>query len=117
MTTPAPSFTVRVCGEIDLDSASDLRRELSRALADHRQVVLDLSQVTFMDCSGLNVLPEARNQADRNGARLALRGITRPVARLLKLTGPTTWLAPAPRPPGRTAQTRHPPPTGGRNPR
>ncbi|MEU4115685.1 STAS domain-containing protein [Kitasatospora sp. NPDC028055] len=117
MTTPVPPFTVRVCGEIDLDSAPDLRRELSRALADHRQVVLDLSQVTFMDCSGLNVLMEARNQADRNGACLALRGITRPVARLLELTGLTTWLAPAHRPPGRTAQPRQPPPTGGRTPR
>ncbi|MFJ7243028.1 STAS domain-containing protein [Kitasatospora sp. NPDC098652] len=117
MTTPVPPFTVRVSGEIDLDSAPDLRRELSRALADHRQVVLDLSQVTFMDCSGLNVLMEARNQADRNGARLALRGITRPVARLLELTGLTAWPAPAPRPPGRTAQPRHPPPTGGRTPR
>ncbi|MGW7584716.1 STAS domain-containing protein [Kitasatospora sp. NPDC054768] len=116
MTTPAPQFTVRVCGEIDLDTAADLRRELSRALVDHRQVVLDLSQVTFMDCSGLNVLLEARNQADRNGGHLALRGISRPVARLLELTGLTTWPAPAPCPPGRTAQTRRPPPIGGRNP-
>ncbi|MER6298952.1 STAS domain-containing protein [Kitasatospora sp. NPDC001539] len=92
---PAP-HVVRAYGEIDLDTAPRLRRDLSRALAEHRDVVLDLSGVTFMDCSGLGVLVDARNQADRQGSRLLLRGVGRPVARLLKLTGLTGHLAPTP---------------------
>ncbi|MGW3044206.1 STAS domain-containing protein [Kitasatospora sp. NPDC001159] len=80
-------FVVRANGEIDLDTAPSLRRALAAALESHREVVLDLSEVTFMDCAGLGALVQARNQADRRGARLVLRGASRCVVRLLKLTG------------------------------
>ncbi|MGW2378278.1 MULTISPECIES: STAS domain-containing protein [Kitasatospora] len=46
-----------------------------------------MSEVTFMDCSGLSVLVQARNQADQRGGRRVRQGAGRPVARLLKLTG------------------------------
>ncbi|MFJ6384100.1 STAS domain-containing protein [Kitasatospora sp. NPDC092039] len=87
MATPVNPFTVRACGEIDLDTGPRLHREVERALARHRQVVLDLSEVTFMDCAGLNAVIRARELAERRGRRLVLRGIGHPVARLLKLTG------------------------------
>ncbi|MFF2548830.1 STAS domain-containing protein [Kitasatospora sp. NPDC058063] len=80
-------FIVRAHGEIDLDAAPSLRRALATALESHQEVVLDLSEVTFMDCAGLGALVRARNQADRCGARLVLRGADRRVVRLLKLTG------------------------------
>ncbi|GLW72680.1 hypothetical protein Kpho02_49790 [Kitasatospora phosalacinea] len=80
-------FPVRVRGEVDADTAPRTHRELTRALAEHREVVLDLSEVTFMDCAGLRVLLAAGELADRTGARLVLRGAGRPVARLLELTG------------------------------
>ncbi|WP_030398348.1 STAS domain-containing protein [Kitasatospora purpeofusca] len=89
---PAP-LVVRVGGEIDLAAAPRLRRRLTTVLEARREVVLDLSEVTFMDCSGLGVLVRARNQADRSGKRLVLRGVGRPVARLLKLTGLSRRLA------------------------
>ncbi|WP_033216380.1 STAS domain-containing protein [Kitasatospora phosalacinea] len=91
----APAL-VRAGGEIDLDTAPGVGRELARALAAHPEVVLDLSAVTFMDCAGLRVLLGARALADRNGARLALRGVGPPVARLLELTGLDDSLAPRP---------------------
>lgn len=94
MTPRVTPFTVRPYGEIDLYTAPGLRHELTRALADHRTVVLDLSQVTFMDCSGLRVLLDARAQADRGGRCLVLHGIGRPVARLLELTGLSRRLVP-----------------------
>jgi len=82
--TPA---VVRASGEVDLDTAAALHRALAEALRAHREVVLDLSQVTFMDCAGLRALVAARNQADRQGRRLVLRGVGHRVVRLLKLTG------------------------------
>ncbi|WP_051826647.1 STAS domain-containing protein [Kitasatospora aureofaciens] len=83
---------VRAGGEIDLPTAPRLLHRLAVALEAHREVVLDLSEVTFMDCSGLGLLVQARNQAARHqadqcGGRLVRRGVGRPVARLLKLTG------------------------------
>ncbi|WP_354644759.1 STAS domain-containing protein [Kitasatospora camelliae] len=89
-------FVVRAHGEIDLDAAPRLRRELTHALDAHREVLLDLSRVTFMDCSGLGALVRARNQTDRTGSRLVLRGVSHPVARLLRLTGLTGRLTPTP---------------------
>ncbi|MFF2148343.1 STAS domain-containing protein [Kitasatospora sp. NPDC058190] len=89
---PAP-FVVRAGGEIDLATAPRLRCRLAAAFEAHGEVVLDLSEVTFMDCSGLGILVQARNQADHSGKRLVLRGVGHPVARLLKLTGLTRRLA------------------------
>ncbi|MER7667206.1 STAS domain-containing protein [Kitasatospora sp. NPDC096128] len=78
---------VTACGDLDLCTAPELRRSLSAALRAYREVVLDLSGVEFMDCSGLGALVHAQNQADRLGARLILRGAGPRVLRLLKLTG------------------------------
>ncbi|MEV4183753.1 STAS domain-containing protein [Streptosporangium canum] len=55
---------VTVSGDLDLDAAPALRRKLTTALNSHREVVLDLSEVEFMECAGLGALVHARNQAD-----------------------------------------------------
>ncbi|MFD9124725.1 STAS domain-containing protein [Kitasatospora sp. NPDC059571] len=89
-------FIVRANGEIDLDTAPALLRALAAALESHREVVIDLSEVTFMDCAGLGALVRARNQADRCGARLVLRGAGCCIVRLLRLTGLHRRLAPEP---------------------
>ncbi|MBO1419171.1 STAS domain-containing protein [Streptomyces sp. FH025] len=78
---------MRAGGGIDLATAPRFRCRLDAALEAHGEVVLDLSEVTFMDCSGLGVLVQARHLADRYGGRLVLRGVGRPVVRLLKLIG------------------------------
>ncbi|MDQ0305926.1 anti-sigma B factor antagonist [Kitasatospora herbaricolor] len=74
-------------GDIDLETAPALHRRLEAALREHRDVVLDLSQVTFMDCAGLGTLLDARGQAERHGGRLVLRAVGPDVLRLLRLTG------------------------------
>ncbi|MEV8100114.1 STAS domain-containing protein [Kitasatospora sp. NPDC085879] len=57
----APAL-VGASGEIDLDTVPSLRRALAAALEAHREVVRDLSEVTFMDCAGMGALVRARNQ-------------------------------------------------------
>ncbi|WP_431676199.1 STAS domain-containing protein [Kitasatospora sp. KL5] len=89
-TTPA---IVAARGDIDLATAPRLRRVLARALKTHRDVVLDLSEVTFIDCAGLGALVEARNLAGRRGGRLVLRGAGPCVVRLIRLTGLGGYLA------------------------
>lgn len=75
---------VRLVGEIDLDAAPRLRRVLERAAADFSEdLVVDLSDVTFLDCSGLAPLLEAKN---RLKSRLTLRGVPQRVLELLRLT-------------------------------
>jgi anti-sigma B factor antagonist len=50
---------VRVAGEIDLSTVPELRRELDAARAEGATVLLDLSDVTFIDSTGLHLLLEA----------------------------------------------------------
>ncbi|RKE23562.1 STAS domain-containing protein [Streptomyces sp. TLI_171] len=83
---------VRPHGDLDLDTAPDLQRELAAALGTHREVVVDLSAVDFMDCAGLRPLARAGKEAEREGACLVLRGAGPRVLRLLRLTGTDRYL-------------------------
>ncbi|WP_042391633.1 STAS domain-containing protein [Streptacidiphilus carbonis] len=83
---------VQARGEIDLDTAPALQRRLTAALKAHGEAVLDLSQVTFMDCAGLRPLLLAHHLAARHGGRLILHGACHPVLRLLELTGLDQYL-------------------------
>jgi anti-sigma B factor antagonist len=83
-----------VTGEVDLESAAELRRRLLRAVHAHDLVVLDLSGVTFMDSQGLGVLIRADAEARARGAVLHVAAASRPVRRLLALTQLTGLLLP-----------------------
>jgi anti-anti-sigma factor len=85
LSAPSTWMVLAMAGEVDLATAPRLRLLLQDADDEtSRDVVLDLCDVTYMDCSGLPALLEAR---DRLGARFWLRGLPPPVTRLLELTG------------------------------
>ena len=61
---PGAPLVVEICGEIDIQSAPQLREELLRVLRRHgSQLALDLGDVTFIDCAGINVLLATRRRA------------------------------------------------------
>lgn len=109
----APVATVlHVAGEVDTFAAGDLREQLRRLpLGADGAVVVDLSAVTFMSCTALSVLAEAQA---RLGSRLLLGGRSRIVARLLEITGLTSFfvatLDGGPMPEGHAAAEGGPPP-------
>jgi anti-sigma B factor antagonist len=75
-------------GEIDLDTAPALRDALARCLHDGvRTIDVDLSAVTFCDCSGLNTFLEAALLTGAAGGSLRLHHPGRAVVRLFTLTG------------------------------
>lgn len=83
--TVATVSVLRVTGEVDAGAADDLRSQLAEATAGSSGVlVVDLSEVTYMSCSGLRPLLQAHA---RLGDRLWLRDLSRPVRKLLGLTG------------------------------
>ena len=78
----ADGATVRASGEVDVQSADELRGHLLLAAAAHRRLVLDLSGVTFMDSAGLGALVSAhRAVAERDGTLVVAgaRGMVRQV--------------------------------------
>ena len=79
---------VSVGGEVDLETATrlgDAALEALRHLSPH--LVLDLSGVSFMDSTGLKVLLSLQRSAALAGGSLTVAGATRPVRRILTLTG------------------------------
>jgi anti-anti-sigma factor len=84
---------VVVVGEIDLDSAADLRRVLAAALQASTGLEIDLARVSFCDCSGLHVLMDTRHESLSSGQTAAVIDASPCVRRLLGLTGTLDLLA------------------------
>lgn len=78
---------VRVRGELDVATASSLENVLLRPRGQGEVVELDLSELGFMDSTGLRVLLRARQAADRGGWEVVLVAVSAPVRRLFDLSG------------------------------
>ncbi len=78
-----------IVGEIDHHGAFTLRDELDDIMIATRPkyVELDLSNVDFMDSSGLGVIMGRKSTADRINAKFKLINPTTRVARIIELAG------------------------------
>jgi anti-anti-sigma factor len=74
-------------GELDLATKHALQRRLSDLRSRHTKVRLDLSQLEFVDASGLSALVSAIADARRNGGLELDRGLAPQVSRLLAVVG------------------------------
>ena len=76
---------VRLVGELD----AAVREEVLRSLVDgdRRSVIVDLSQLVFMDCGGYGALVNALNLLDHRGASLTIVNATGQIARVFELVG------------------------------
>jgi len=82
---------VQVTGEVDVATSAHLAAAIARAMASTMDkepegkvdLVIDLSHLSFIDVSGINVLVRAERQARACGGVLVLRSPNRSVRRLL----------------------------------
>jgi anti-sigma B factor antagonist len=79
---------VEVRGEIDVFSAPGLKDALT-ALIDSGApaVIIDLSQVAFLDSTGLGALVAARSEATDKGGRLPIVCDLERILKLFRITG------------------------------
>lgn len=73
---------IHVRGEIDISTCERLRDAIEPHLGPEQTLVLDLSEVQFMDSSCLRVLLQARGKLTADGGSLILRNPSN-AARLL----------------------------------
>lgn len=79
---------ITLAGEIDFESAPLVRVSLERCLRDGIRVIdVDLTSVTFCDCSGLNAFLHAAQQARVIGGTVRLHHPPTTLARILDLAG------------------------------
>ena len=72
-------------GDVDLESSPAAREVLLKSVEGAGKVLVDLSNVTYIDSSGVASLVEALQAAKRNGGRFALVAASDPTRRVLEL--------------------------------
>ena len=80
--------TVRVVGEVDMETASVLAAQLGRAVDGFPgDVTVDLAGVTFLDSTGLCTLLRARAALIAHDRGLGVAAASRAAARIFELAG------------------------------
>lgn len=86
---------VHVAGELDIANAPLLEQYLLGFLDDGvREVLLDLSDLTYTDSIGIKTLLTAASMCERDGGSLRIIRISRAVARILEIVQLRSLLAP-----------------------
>jgi anti-anti-sigma factor len=80
-------IVLRISGEIDLAAAQTVDEELLRAETSHDLVALDLSNTSFVDSTGLQMIITADRRLRARGGRLLIVEGQPQVRRLFELTG------------------------------
>jgi anti-anti-sigma factor len=78
--------TFRLIGELDISNAETLAAILDREAQEQGDINLDMSELTFIDSSGIRVLLRAMDRLDGQG-KLVLVAPTHPVRQILALMG------------------------------
>jgi anti-sigma B factor antagonist len=86
--TVAGHTVLSVRGEVDMYSAPTLRDRLADLIdSGHHTVIVDLSEVGFLDSTGLGTLVAARTSATESGGALPVVCDQERVLKLFRITG------------------------------
>ena len=79
---------IALAGELDFHTAPQLRAAVQdRELTPNRGLIIDLSELTFCDSSGITAILVAYRLTSAAGAPMALAAVPSSVARTFKLVG------------------------------
>ena len=78
------TVVIALAGEYDIVSKGRLAAEMP--VLDVAAVVLDLSELEFMDSSGLSDIVALRQTTERHGVALSVRGAARNVRQIFEMT-------------------------------
>jgi anti-anti-sigma factor len=78
---------VNVTGELDITTAPELERTLYDSQQLAHLTVLDLRELTFMDCAGVHAIVKASLRARKDGCRLLIVRGRPDIYRMFTLTG------------------------------
>ncbi|MGH3739326.1 MAG: STAS domain-containing protein, partial [Micromonosporaceae bacterium] len=77
---------VALSGDLDLATAPELRTALHEVLAERQIIVVDMSDLRFLDSTGLGVLVRVHKKAKASGGVVAFATVPRNVVKILEVT-------------------------------
>ena len=80
-------FTIiALCGEVDLHYSPKAREIILKHLQDKKHILVDLSDVTYIDSSGVASLVEGFQHARTHNLKFALMGVSKAAMQILQLS-------------------------------
>jgi anti-anti-sigma factor len=101
LTTDDGYIVVSLTGELDLAESPGLRKSLEQLVqAGTQLIVVDASELTFLDSSGIGVLVASHNQQEALGGMFVIANLSETAGRPVRLTEvdtaiPVHWAEPA----------------------
>ena len=71
--------------ELDASNTAEFKLQMTPILAEHQRVVLDLTQLRFIDSSGLGAMLSCLRQLSQKGGDLKLCGLSKSVRAAFEL--------------------------------
>ncbi|MBE5760437.1 MAG: STAS domain-containing protein [Clostridiales bacterium] len=83
------SITVCIKGELDHSSAGRIKDELNYAISNAyaNDIIIDMSELTFMDSSGIGILLGLYKKLKSRNANLYFRSVSPSIERILDISG------------------------------
>lgn len=83
------TLTIYLSGEIDHCAAEMLREGMDKLIRKNRpdELILDFSEVSFMDSSGIGMLIGRYKTVDSFGGKTCARNLSLPIERLFRMAG------------------------------
>jgi len=73
-------------GDVNINNSSLMKKELLQALVKQKSIILDFTQLNFIDSSGIATLVESLNITHASGLKLAIVGARNLPLKMLELT-------------------------------
>ncbi|MFC7372764.1 STAS domain-containing protein [Fictibacillus iocasae] len=84
------THSLELAGEVDAYTAPKLKEVLVPLTEkEGQEIIIDLSQIEYMDSTGLGIFVGALKSTKANNGSLKLRGMTERVRRIFEITGLT----------------------------
>lgn len=73
-------------GDVNINNSALMKKELLNALVNEKSIILDFTQLDFIDSSGIATLVESLNITHASGLKLAIVGARNLPLKMLELT-------------------------------
>ena len=77
--------TVHLDGEIDMDVTEKAKEIIFPVIDSGKEVHLNLSQVQYMDSSGISVLIESRQKGLEKGTKVIIKDVSKTVLKVIMM--------------------------------